>query len=71
MVLIIGNKGYANDKLLCCAVLMSNEKEETFIRLLNELKIKYNFFTKFIITYFSMKNKNAIKKVYKHDNQNN
>ena len=42
-VLIIGNIVYAKDNLLCYAILMSDEKEETFIRLLNELKIKYNF----------------------------
>ena len=42
-VLIIGNIVYAKDNLLCYAILMSDEKEKILIRLLNELKIKYNF----------------------------
>ena len=29
LVIIIGNKGNTNCNLLCCSILMSNEKEET------------------------------------------
>ena len=38
LVLIIGNKGYPNSNSLCCAILMSDGREETYIRLYNELK---------------------------------
>ena len=68
MVLIIGNRGYTNDNVLCCSILMSDEREETFKRLLNELKIYFNFYPEFITTDFSIPNINANDKVYKDDN---
>lgn len=68
LVLIIGNRGYTNDNVLCCSVLMSDEREETFKRLLNELKVYFDFYPEFITTDFSMSNINAIEKVFKDDN---
>ena len=68
LVLIIGNRGYTNDNVLCCSVLMSDEREETFKRLLNELKVYFDFFPEFITTDFSISNINAIEKVFKDDN---
>ena len=49
LVLIIGNRGYTNDNVLCCSVLMSDEREETFKRLLNELKVYFDSY--YHITY--------------------
>ena len=65
LVLIIGNRGYTNDNVLCCSVLMSDEREETFKRLLNELKIYFDFYPEFITTDFSMSNINAIENYLK------
>ena len=45
---------------------MSNEKEETYIRLYNELKSNYNFITSFLTFDFGLSIVNAIKKVYKN-----
>lgn len=41
-------------------VIMSDEKEETYIKLYNELKINYNFISNFLICDFSMSNINEI-----------
>ena len=68
LVLIIGNKGYPNSNSLCCAILMSDEREETYIRLYNELKNKNNFIPSFLTCDFALANINAIKSVYKNNN---
>ena len=68
LVLIIGNRGNTNSNSLCCAILMSDEREETYIRLYNELKNKYNFNPSFLTCDFALPNINAIKSVYKNDN---
>ena len=49
---------------------MSDEKEETYVKLYNELKINYNFIPNFLTCDFSMSNINAINRVYKNDNIN-
>ena len=44
---------------------MSDEREETFKRLLNELKVYFDFYPEFITTDFSMSNINAIENYLK------
>ena len=65
LIIIIGNKGNTNDNVICCVALISDEKEETYIRLYNELKINYEFIPKYLSCDFSIANINATNKIYK------
>ena len=47
---------------------MKDEREETDIRLYNELKNKYNFIPSFLTCDLALANINAIKSVYKNNN---
>ena len=70
LVIITGNKVHSNDNYLCCVILMNDEKEETYVKLYNELKINYNFIPNFLTCDFSMSNINEINKIYKNDKIN-
>ena len=47
---------------------MSDEKEEAYIRLYNELKINYKFIQTIITTDFEMSNIKAIKNIFNNEN---
>ena len=65
LIIIIGNKDNTNDNVICFVALISDEKEETYIRLYNELKINYKFIPKYLSCDFSIANINATNKIYK------
>ena len=54
LVIIIRNIVHSNDNYLCCFVIMSDEKEETYARLYNELKSNYNFVHNFLTCFLCL-----------------